>query len=749
MTEEESFWSEARDLLIEAVKDPGKDPTWRSERIREALELIAANAPFYGTVLVWHLPHSPPQAEYGGVEEDWMRNQWLPEQLDANSSFSITKRNVERIPPNFPARADLFKSHDLYDLNQSLPRSTDKGAVWIVWPHDSASLDSEQQGIASFLQGLDQFLQVAHGEKSFYRPQLGVGEDGDGLRHWLSLVKHCIRPDLVYFASVEKGILTLRDTLVIGATQPSRFACRIRLSACVGGDAFTKRGHEKFFDIEDLDEDYYEADILKEEGIRSLIVYPAHSESSVLNSGGVLDGGGVFYVAWRDRIERFDAPLILLSDIVESIGSLPPSWDISRSPPGPDPKLVEKKRELVRLTRASNNLSYLEDFLDKEFVKGSVIVVDRNRAPYVQSRVNELEKRRSDSREIQEYFQLPDNHGRVLYWRNDKIPPEGWPDFEEDVVTACTVILQRMALEGETTNGMRSRWIQKLIAEGSKNYRDLLDDHEKQGLGIFAQGSAGEVLAISWEPQAFERTESRKVKEIKAEELRKRARAEAIKTLRHQLTFTTYKEKEVGVILVANEYQNPDRNDFYEELRDIFGPDAGVRLVFGASYDSIKGVSDALSTTLKCLDGLRDRDDESHIVNAYTGRLESFIANPKHSSDLETLVSKTLGPLIELHDDKPKDLTLLTLCYKLLIHEKAPEIADALQEYEADNKLRRDATIKARWVKAQKTLLRSLNSPTDRAELTLAAYLWYHRHHLESLRAQDKKAREELEKLLE
>jgi hypothetical protein len=622
---------------------------------------------------------------------------WLNSRLDA--SLQGTSSNfAETTPCLSKSRPALFPL---------CPHALASSGLWVVWPHENLNPAFVAEDMDVIRQALESFLEVEHKERLYFRDKnnpLGSevaqalrNRDKQGLPALLTLARIIGDADVAYWGSVRDDFVDVEWHL---GAKSIGFGFQLPVGQGVGGRAFARA---EAFGIPDYQNCQYRypgvSDVADKEEVRSSLAVPVR--------GSTPQTGAVLFVARRTVASFSAAQRLLLLRLARSIEPVPGLWPAPRHffAPGADsPKAT--RPELRHISLHSNQVEDVESWLE-QFIGGPAILVDDKGRPYVPAKNDRFERLQFSSK-AEEHgpqvvpltsFGVAGECGSLYLWPSVDLPPAEWPDFLDDIVVACSIVVDRVKQAHDRLNEQRFRWI-KSVMEGRRTQHSRREGN-RLGLSV----DRGEVWAIAWEPKTIESTEQTRLTML--------AEGAVLDQLGIPLVVL---DDGIGISLLKEPAQS-EPSAVRDELLKYFGP-APLWLVHGAIYDSFDGLEDAILRTVRLIKGIRRDDDGRYISEVSSWGLDSLLENPKVSKEMVAFASSLLGPLL-IYDRNTRSQLTETFCLAL---------TSGSYEEAARRLFVHANTIQYRMRRAKQILGRDPDSPTERIAMSLAAFIWLRRH---------------------
>lgn len=687
----------AESYLERAALDPGE----RSASVRHALKQIAKVIPAAGTALIRPQMNgtSPWCLEYEGEQKIEM-SRWLTARLD--DSYEATVRILKERAPHMPEALPLVLSLSSNPLVKG---------IWILWLYTGTSeVSLDTDGLENFRMNLETLLEVEYKEQLYFhtpesplKPQLRdaiVNGDTQGLTALLNFAGLLTNADFTYWGEVSNDLVEV--TWHLGA-QDTDFGFELPVGEGIGGRSFDR---QEVFHIADYLNCPYRypgvSDMADRQGIRTVLVAPVYGRNS--------DAGALLFNIRRSVSPFSVAQRLLLLRLARGVESATGERSISQFYfPSTGKYMAEKRSELREILLHSDQPHDIEAWLAK-FIKGPAILTDVEGNPYIPGNKDKLECMRRSSTESEQPEKSVtlrtsriNELGHLRIQPSIPLPPPGWPDFLDDVMTTCIVVIDRIEQEVHRLDRKRSRWLGRIVDQTTSQ---LLREGYHLGLPV----DKGEVWAIAWTRQTFE--------DPKHEHLKLLMQDVALDQLGVPFILT---DNDVGVFLLGE----PARN------KPIMIRDASLRvlnpthlwLVHGAYYDSFRGLRQSLLQTLSTINNIRHENSEQYISVVGQQGLESLLGNPELSDHLDSFANDLLEPLIA-YDARTNSQLTETLVLALTVRPTI-EVAKRLHVH--------PKTVRYRVSRAEQILGKDLDLPVDKTALEMAAFVWG-RHNLDHYR---------------
>ena len=621
-------------------------PDRRSDALDQALNAIAHEVAAVGTALLWPRMDgvSPWQVKYAGGRKKEMQR-WLNSRLDASLQKTISA--FAESTPCFPeARPTLFPLR---------PHALPLSGLWVVWPLEDLNSAFVAEDMDGIRQALESFVEVEHKEQLYFRDknnplcsevaQALRNRDNQGLPALLILARIISDADVAYWGSVRDDFVDVEWHL---GARNTGFGFQLPVGQGVGGRAFARA---EAFGVPDYQNCQYRypgvSDVADKEEVRSSLAVPVRSSTP--------QAGGVLFTARRTVAPFSAAQRLLLLRLARSIEPVPSLWPAPRYffAPGTD-NLKATRPGLRHILLHSNQVEDVESWLEQS-IGGAAMLVDDEGRPYVPDNNDRFERLRFSSK-AEEHgpqivpltsFQVGGGRGSLYLWPSVDLPPAGWPDFLDDIVVACSIVIDRVKQAHDRLNEQRSRWLKSLM-EGRATSRSRREGN-RLGLSV----DQGEVWAIAWEPKMIESTDQTRLTML--------AEGAVLDELGSPLVVL---DDGIGISLFKEPAQS-EPSVVRDELLKYLGPDP-LWPVHGASYDSFDGLEDAMLRTVKLIERIRRDGVGRYISEVSSWGLDSLLENSKVSEEMVAFASRLLEPLLTYDRNTRSQLTE-TFCLALTL----------------------------------------------------------------------------------
>lgn len=667
------------------------DPVGRPAALRGALGALLRLVPAAGTALIHACGDGdgPWRATYMGTRRGEMER-WLSARLDP--SLGITTHNASERAPCSSEKPVIFTLGS---------RSSVAGGLWLVWPRRGVELSGSGTPLEGFRAALESFVEVEHREALYFRKgtapldselagALRKGDEG-ALPALLTFARMVGDADFAYWGAVRDNVV---DVEWHQGAMDSGFGFELPLGQGVGGRAFAGG---KTLEIPDYRNCQYRypgvSDVTDSEGVRSTLAIPVRSASP---------GAGAVLYAVRRSVDPFTpAQRILLSRLVRSVEPVPeliPSsrWFFAAGEDG----MKAAKSELRKILLNSNRPQEVEKWLER-LVRGTAILTDARSRPYVPANAGRLERLRSlqdrGSRMVPLSDDTAEERGHLRLWPSTKLPLDRWPDFLEDAVAVCNIVIDRQEHAHDRFNKQRSHWLREVMEGRFDNH----SRREGNRLGLAVE--RGEVWAFAWESERTRGAGGTRLEMVTEDAVLDLLGSPPI-----------FVDGSVGVLLLEEPRARP------AEVRDgllrHLGP-SPVRLVHGAVYDSFEGLGDAVFRAVTALERMRREEDERYVVEIGDHGLDGLLENPKLRDELSAFADALLEPLIA-YDRETNSCLTETFCLAL---------TSGSTEEAAGRLFVHANTVRYRLRRAEEILDKDPSLPKERTAMCLAAFAYLRR----------------------
>lgn len=677
------------------------NPEGRSAALRRALERVVRAAPVAGAALIrprvddlgaWLV-------EYVGPSTTEMLR-WISARLDA--SFEVMAQALKEKPPH------LQRPPHLYDTSPLLfplhPRVPIPGAIWVLWSarEQPAPLPSEE--LEGYRKGLEALLEVEYKEQLYFHradeplePELReaiTNGDVQALPAYLNLTRMTVGMDIALWGDVANGAVKVEWH---SGTTKAGFGFEVPAGEGIGGRAFAR---QEVLHVPDYLNCPYRVPsvsvVVDEQDVRTALAVPLRSRTP--------DAGAILYGAKR-RVYPFSAAqrvlLFRLAQSVQSVANRPPVSQFYF--PSEYTYHAGERSELRRILSCSIRVQDVESWVER-FVKGPAIVTAADERPFVPGNADRFEQLRhsmvAGSKAPQQTLALASRgeseRGHLHIWPSLPLPPAGWPDFLEDVIAACNVLLDRVERTNDRLHRIHSRWLEEVVEGTTPQLR-------REGSRLGFPVDRGEVWALAWNREPVEKAKSRPLKQPVQD------------VALDQLDVPLILMDDVGVFLLGGPVDN-DPSAVRDSLLRAFEP-TPLWLVHGAAYDSFEGLRGSLLQAVTVARRLRQENDAQYVSDVRKKGLHGLLANPELSEHLTSFADGLLEPLLQY--DSEQDSYLTETLALMLTKGSGKEVARQLHIH--------PKTVRYRIRRAEEILGKRLDSPTDRTELSMAAFVWMSR----------------------
>lgn len=651
-------------------------PQRRNEYVYSALKQFIRTTSVSGTAFVWSDDtQDPPWSHvYAGIYEADMQ-QWLV------NRFSLSVQDVmarlQKRPPSFSdVEVHVFP----------LPDSASTSGFWIIWSQPQAlAMDDEKQMMLTYLEAL---LEI-NNNKAFNNKkhpldpefiQSFQNDDRSALPALLSLTQTISESDLVYWGDIDHHHVDISCHL---GAKYSEFGFQLPVGEGLGGKAALI---QHSMHVSDYRNSEYRFPIVSHavdrEEVRSVIAIPIKGKTS--------ETSGVLYAA-RRHVQPFSmAQRWLLRRLIRPMETVSYKRSSRFYIGNRHAKFIEqKKSEIRKLLQHSKHITDLESWL-ASLCKGRVIIVDAQGAPYGNHAMDDVS--------LETAQQIPfdgssiSERGGVYFWPNVALPPAGWPDLFDDVVSACQVILERQERIYHQSEHERSQWIKALVHGNTSTH------HYYDGLRLGLPVDRGEIWMVAWKVNDFNRLR----------QVRRHLENTALKLTKSPLVFL----KDRATLFIDTQNTSCPPDIFRDEL--LKSLPVPTWIVHGAQYDTFSELKTALKQASEMIRQVKKSDHEPYVLDVNGYGIDSLLSKPNLSNDLITFAYNTLEPILEYDRDHGTPFTK-TLALTLMLGSPE-EVSKRLFVH--------TNTVHYRIKRAKELLPFNSEIPESEIALKLSAYIW-------------------------
>ena len=342
-----------------------------------------------------------------------------------------------------------------------------------------------------------------------------------------------------------------------------------------------------------------------------------------------------------------------------------------------------------------------------QLIQGMVIVTDSDGKPYVLAHSDQLEHlnaaRLSQPDQVQTLslaapgVPLP---GQVYLCPSLPLPPPQWPDFFEDLVVACNVVIARLEQAQDYLARQREQWVRTLLQ--GKALQGVEQDGYRLGLPV----EQGQLWVLAWPPGTMQA--------IKAVRQRLTAERVVLDILKSPLTFC---EDDLAIVLLAGQAAAQAPSQVRNALLKHCSPHP-LWLIHGGLYRSISELQTRLLHTLALARKARREASGEYVRDVHACGLDSLLEHPRLAEELEIFARKLLTPLLEYDAATGSQLTDTFVLAQTL--GSAQAVAEHLEVHVN--------TIRYRLHRSEDLLGVTPASPKEQTALALAAFTWQRFH---------------------
>lgn len=560
--------------------------------------------------------------------------------------------------------------------------------IWIIWGNKQLSpKDSNIKFILPYLEAItviDQPREIMVHSNILDHDLIEAFQhkDPSAILAVLSLFRVIGDADFVYWGDIINNSIVITSHL---GSKHAGFGFELPIGEGFGGKAALMKN---MLSVDDYQNSPYRVErvsaTIDREGLRSGIVLPIMDKQ--------VQAGGLLYVTRREK-----RPFSLLQQLflLRTIQSIEPihhrpnfkkSFFVSNQLLYP---LANRKVELRMLMEQQKNIVEIERWAS-DVLKGAVMVIAPNGTPYNMDRVNRIFS--GERNEIPLTTMNGIHYGKLLISTSIPLEQSDWPDFIDDLKSACLIILERQILLHRGEAYPYSNWIQTLIKNG------INDELYYLGLRYGLPVENGEVWMFAWEAPLSDYLQ------LQLEEI-------TIKRMKRKMIFFDH----FAVLLIGMDDERVFPSKLRDEMLQVFP--SNIWLSHGATYDSFSELREALEQSLKLLKTGRLEMPDQFIVEVKQTGLDVLFRKGQVGKELENFANQILEPVIE-YDAKNQTTFTQTLVYNCLL-QSPDDVANYLFIHKN--------TVLYRVKRAKEILNIDIETPKNRIALELAAYQWIKR----------------------
>lgn len=600
---------------------------------------------------------------------------WLRKSVSDLIDFSFNIHQLRSPLPDFPITVFPTWNHD------------EITGIWLIW--STKILSKEEYDISfvfPYLEAItiiDQPKQISLDDDVLNKDLIEAfqNKDPSALVAVLSLFRVIGGADLVYWGDVEDN--TIAITAHLGSKHDG-FGFELPVGKGFGGRAAQMKN---MLAVNDYQNSPYRVQkisrTIDQEGLRSGLVFPLKDKQ--------VQASGLLYVTRREMRPFSLIKQLTLQRTVQKIEPLhqrPATVRAFFTTNRTFFPLAERKGELRKLVEKERHIVALEKWAS-EVTKGTVLTIDSNGIPYNPKQMNNILVNEMESFPL--IAPTGGEYGKLLVSTTIPLQQSDWPDFMEDLISACRIILERQLLLYQTESAKYTHWLQTVTS------KEMDEDVYYNALRLGLPVDEGEVWILTWAKE----TELPINVKIQFEEL-------ALKRLRRKILFSNH----FALILLDSTKEKPDPELFRNELLEIFP--TKIRLIFGATYDSFADLKEALDASLKWADNALKEESSNFTLEIKRTGLDILYKKGRIRQELEVFAVEILQPILD-YDKKHHTTFTETLVYHYLL-QSPEEVARQLFIHKN--------TVLYRVKRAKDILDINTEIPKNRIALELAAYQW-------------------------
>lgn len=681
-------------------------PQQRDELLARALQQMLACLPAVGVALIWPCQRRkiPWRVYYVGARRTELCR-WLTARLDY--SIDAMAGNLQQeLAGSFP---DLPRPL----LTRFSAVLSSLSGLWIIWPARSASspIPGTDEGCLRTLRLLEALLEIEVKEEQFFSTSSPLRDpafmaalahgDSQALSAFLSLTRVLTQADFTFWARSYQNVVEISGHL---GAKHNDFGFTLAHGQGVGGRV-AAYGTPILGDYRNSP--YREpvvCDIIDSEQIRSGIALPVRYQTAPAKSAHV---AAVLY-STRRVITHFSLSELLLAErLVRLLEPFPfEARPASFSSPGV-PSRMTHKVDWYELVLHANQVEAVEAWAS-QLIKGTVIVTDSQGHPYVLAHSEQLEQIRSargaqpeSAPALSLALSETEPAGRVYLCPSLPLPPDHWPDFIDDLLLVCNVVITRMEQAQGQLSRQRERWL-RALAQGEAS-QQIEQDGYRLGLPV----EAGQVWAFVWPQGAMQALNSP----------RKRVIAENV-ILDYLKSPLIFLEDDLAVVLLHGTARRPP-SELHNALLKYCNAHP-LWIVYGGNYHTPRELKCALTQALTLAQKACREAYTDYLLDISAFGLDSLLENPRLTDELDTFARKLLTPLLEYDKANSSHLTETFVLARTLGSTQA--VAEHLGVHVN--------TIRYRLHRSEDLLGTEQASPKEQTALALAAFAWQRFHPL-------------------
>lgn len=682
-------------------------PDRRDEMIHRALQQLLTNLPAIGTALIWPGRKSSAtwKVYYAGHKRAAM-HRWLSARLDPSPDVTVGMLQQDLtsglldLPPPL-----LIRLH---------PALAALGGIWLIWTTPSAVAyqpDALNAWIESVRQTLETVLEVEEREDHYFSNSSPISDrelinalargDAHALSAYLSLTRVVAQANLTFWGRVYQDVVEVASHL---GAQQNGFGFVLARGQGVGGRVAVSGKPIALDDYRNSSmRDPSVSDTVDREQIRAGMAVPVFYSTTSEARGPVT---GILYATRRIDMPFSRAEQLLVQRLARRLEPMPLEvrprvFDRPDVQPLPAPKAAWHD-----LVLHATRIEAVEAWAS-QLIQGTVIVTDSDGKPYVLAHSDQLEQlnaaRLSQPDQVQILslaapgVSLP---GQVYLCSSLPLPPPQWPDFYEDLIVACNVVIARLEQAQDHLARQREHWLRMLLQ--GKALQGVEQDGFRLGLPV----EQGQLWVLAW-PQGT-------MQAIKAVRQRMAAERVVLDILKSPLTFC---EDDLAVVLIAGQAAPQAPTKVRDALLKHCSP-RPLWLIHGGIYRSPSELQTALLQALALARKARREASGEYVLDIHTCGLDSLLEHPRLAQELEIFARKMLTPLLEYDATTSSHLTETFVLAQTL--GSAQAVAEHLEVHVN--------TIRYRLHRAEDLLGVTPASPKEQTALALAAFTWQRYH---------------------
>jgi len=693
--------------VTEALETAAVLPHRRDEMITCALQQLLSGLPAVGTALIWPNRQGdvPWKVYYAGLKRTAM-HRWLSARLDPSLEVTIgmLQQDLTRGLLDLPSPL-LIRLH---------LSSATLGGVWLIWAtaEGMAPLpDALSTWIEPIRQTLETVLEVEDREDHYFSNSSPLSDrelikalahgDNHALSAYLSLTRVVAQANLAFWGRVYQDVVEVTSHL---GAQQNGFGFILPRGQGVGGRVAV---YGKPIALDDYRNsslrDPSVSDTVDREQIRAGMAVPVFSTTAPEARGAVT---AILYATRRVDMPFSRGEQLLVQCLARRLEPMPQEVR-PRSFGTPDIQpLPAHKAAWHDLVLHATRIEAVEVWASR-LIQGTVIVTDSDGKPYVLAHSDQLEQLNAACLSQPDRVQivslaapgvpLP---GQIYLCPSLPLPPQEWPDFFEDLVVACNVVIARLEQAQDHLARQREQWVRTLLQ--GKALQGVEQDGYRLGLPV----EQGQLWVLAWP--------SGTMQALKAVRQRLTAERVVLDILKSPLTFC---EDDLAIVLLGGQVEAQAPSKVRDALLKHCGP-RPLWLIHGGLYRSLSELQTTILQAFALARKARREASGEYVLDVHACGLDSLLEHPRLAYELEIFARKLLTPLLEYDAATGSQLAETFVLAQTL--GSAQAVAEHLEVHVN--------TIRYRLHRAEDLLGVTPASPKEQTALALAAFTWQRFH---------------------